>query len=550
MSTLTNKPPVYGGSPSPTPRRRKVNRQAPVPKRRQNSPAWIKRSKTFDGSYYKPEELPALSSDEEKNEKSVYNGEEDNLAESNKMVRPSSLTVETLEVTEERKSYNLSRRRNTEKPIPLTSSVHPSQCTCQQDGLSTCGSVRRRHTLSPVMSKKELMEKETKLIVLEYLSSLTPGHLTARTRSEMRVSSDYTDGNDFKNDLSPSTDENSTKLNLGAKNERTSSKKGFKFNTVTIGENERKLLLQQIQEHNEMQNKKNGKRLARSESAVTTEHYTKMKKKLEEMQVPIREWIDEKLKQEITKFDKSNLNTSPRRRVSPSPRISPRISPQKKQLPLSLTIPRRSMQMQQHIDSAAFTPDSFAVDRLEAISQDIMLNYPELLQEAISDILEPLHKDHSITYDLFSSVAKTVYNIKLPKVSETVWSRVALVLYMVKETMFLGNLNDTQLEVLVEHSAKFMSDNVNETVKKEGGWEAIEIDDLIYTSTFLVHGQVSTDDEIDDHCDVATRKISRDQNNVNGSIANKVTQTISDWTPYGMAALAVGLGLAYSYLRT
>lgn len=128
------------------------------------------------------------------------------------------------------------------------------------------------------------------------------------------------------------------------------------------------------------------------------------------------------------------------------------------------------MQMQQHIDSAAFTPDSFAVDRLEAISQDIMLNYPELLQEAISDILEPLHKDHSITYDLFSSVAKTVYNIKLPKVSETVWSRVALVLYMVKETMFLGNLNDTQLEVLVEHSAKFMFDNVNETVKKEGGW--------------------------------------------------------------------------------
>ncbi|XP_057312591.1 uncharacterized protein LOC130654080 isoform X2 [Hydractinia symbiolongicarpus] len=545
MSTLTNKPPVYGGTPSPTLRRRKINRQAPVPKRRQSSPARIKRSKTFDGFYYKPE-LPVLSSDEEKDEKPVSNKEEDSLAESNKMVRPSSLTVEALEVTEEKKSYNLSRRRNTEKPIPLTSSVHSSQCTCQQDGLSTCGSVRRRHTLSPVVSKKELMEKETKLIVLEYLSSLSPRQLTAWTRSGMRVSSDYTDGNDFKNDLSPSIDKNSTKLNLDAKNERTSSKKGFKSNTVTIGENERKLLLQQIQEHNEMQNKKNGKRLARSESAVTTEHYTKMKKKLEEMQVPIRQWIDEKLKQEITKFDKSNLNTSPRKRVSPSPRRSP----QKKQLPLSLTIPRRSMQMQQHIDSAAFTPDSFAVDRLEAISQDIMLNYPELLQEAISDILEPLHKDHSITYDLFSNVAKTVYNIKLPKVSETVWSRVALVLYMVKETMFLGNLNDTQLEVLVEHSAKFMSDNVNETVKNEGGWEAIEIDDLIYTSTFLVHGQVSSDDEIDDHCDVANRKISRHQNNENGSIANKVTQTISDWTPYGMAALAVGLGLAYSYLRT
>ena len=98
----------------------------------------------------------------------------------------------------------------------------------------------------------------------------------------------------------------------------------------------------------------------------------------------------------------------------------------------SLNIPRHSI-VAQKLETCLFTPETFAVNRLEEISQEIMEDYPDLLNKSISDLLTPLHNHKLITYDHFSSVAKPVYDQQ----RESVWPRVALVLYMVKETMIL-----------------------------------------------------------------------------------------------------------------
>ena len=128
--------------------------------------------------------------------------------------------------------------------------------------------------------------------------------------------------------------------------------------------------------------------------------------------------------------------------------------------------------MEQFIDEPEdiVTPETFAVNRLEEMSQEIMLDYPDLLNKPISELLGPLKSKSTITYDSFSKVAKSVFDTELARVTTTVWSRVALTLYMVKETMFLGNLNDTQLELMVDYSTRFFADNARQQVELEGGW--------------------------------------------------------------------------------
>ena len=136
----------------------------------------------------------------------------------------------------------------------------------------------------------------------------------------------------------------------------------------------------------------------------------------------------------------------------------------------SIAIPRKSMHQIHYNEEDLVTPETFAVNRLEEIGQEIMRDYPDLLAKPISDLLAPLKDKSTISYDIFSSIAKSVFDIELARVDTTVWSRVALTLYMVKETMFLGNLNDTQLELMVDYSTRFFTDNAKDEVELEGGW--------------------------------------------------------------------------------
>jgi len=135
---------------------------------------------------------------------------------------------------------------------------------------------------------------------------------------------------------------------------------------------------------------------------------------------------------------------------------------------LRLNIPRRSIALQL-IESNIFTPETVAVQKLEKISQAIMEDYSDMLNSSITDLLNPIRSTDYITYDLFSRVANKVYNVA--SISGGTLARLAMVLNLVRETMVEGNLNETQLELLVEHSTKFFAENAAESPLKEGkGW--------------------------------------------------------------------------------
>ena len=149
----------------------------------------------------------------------------------------------------------------------------------------------------------------------------------------------------------------------------------------------------------------------------------------------------------------------------------------------SLKIPKNTIPPTEQVDLAdtdIFTPETIAVHKLDLISQDIMANYPSLLDNPISLMLNFTKSSQGVdNYEGFTRVAKPVYEMKMNEnnrtsnnnSNSTVLSRLAMVLYVVRETFVLGNLNDKQMELLVEHSTKFFREKAIESVKDEGGWE-------------------------------------------------------------------------------
>lgn len=96
-----------------------------------------------------------------------------------------------------------------------------------------------------------------------------------------------------------------------------------------------------------------------------------------------------------------------------------------------------------------------------------MRDYGDILENSMKDLLNPIRVSQYITYDLFSSVAHKVYDVA----SGETLSRLAMVLNLVRETMVEGNLNENQLEMLVDHSTKFFTENAKESPLKDGkGW--------------------------------------------------------------------------------
>ena len=146
---------------------------------------------------------------------------------------------------------------------------------------------------------------------------------------------------------------------------------------------------------------------------------------------------------------------------------------------LRLTIPRRSIALQL-VESNLFTPETIAVQKLEKISENIMKDYGDILNKSMADLLNPIRVSNYITYDLFSSVANKVYNIA----SGETLARLAMVLNLVRETMVEGNLNESQLEMLVDHSTKFFTENASESPLKHGnGWVSRILS--LYTNSHL-----------------------------------------------------------------
>ena len=70
-----------------------------------------------------------------------------------------------------------------------------------------------------------------------------------------------------------------------------------------------------------------------------------------------------------------------------------------------------------------------------------------------------------------------------------------------------------------------------------------------YKCVFIFFTQHSTEIDVENETQGTSRKLSRPDTD-EFSLKEKFSQTVTDWSPYGMAALAVGLGMAYTYLKS
>ena len=127
-----------------------------------------------------------------------YNGEKESADESDCVyVRKPSNTSKSRRKSDERRRYNRDRRKtmaqleNRNENDSTERSVTATQCHCHtyRAGLRNCRCRKIRQSVSGKVSESELMNHETKLIVLEFLRALTPEKLTARSKSVDATSS-------------------------------------------------------------------------------------------------------------------------------------------------------------------------------------------------------------------------------------------------------------------------------------------------------------------------------------------------------------------------
>ncbi|XP_065071928.1 uncharacterized protein LOC135696458 [Rhopilema esculentum] len=133
------------------------------------------------------------------------------------------------------------------------------------------------------------------------------------------------------------------------------------------------------------------------------------------------------------------------------------------------------------------TPLTCATMRLEEISQCIMRDCPFLLDASINRLLCPIEENKEMSYKHFSLVAKPIFENQLTNLTQSVWSKVALIFYLVKEVLFSGALSGIQVELLVDYATQFVAESSFDEINKEGGWVALECEskDLLESNGFM-----------------------------------------------------------------
>uniref|UniRef100_A0A7M5X6Y4 Uncharacterized protein n=2 Tax=Clytia hemisphaerica TaxID=252671 RepID=A0A7M5X6Y4_9CNID len=361
----------------------------------------------------------------------------------------------------------------------------------------------------------------------------------------------------------------------------------IKYNTMTIGEADHMKLLEMLRQNENKMESTGGAKFGRSRSDISEEKYAAVRSKIQAMKVPVAKWLDEhskitkkKILQDIRRFDKSRLANGAdgggeKKQRKKGHRKTKSWSDKKNSPGLSLKIPKNRLPpiedvASKPLDTDIFTPETMAVNKLEIISQQIMEDFPNLLENPITQMIKLMANNKNIEdYDQFTRVAKPVYEMTVQKTDPqkvSVWSRVAMVLYVVRETLFQGNLNDTQMEMLVEHSTKFFTENAVDTVKNEGGWEGA-LGEEIFNSTCFVYDEppMESSDECLTHGDscpstrhssISTDDVTSDSNHSNSDVSPNQNEELASrdssfhsLVPYGAAVGAVALGLMYSYSK-
>eukprot|EP00794_Sanderia_malayensis_P012939 gene12939-14269_t len=351
------------------------------------------------------------------------------------------------------------------------------------------------------IDRRELMRQETKLVVLEYLSSLPLQKIPLRKKSQSASA--------------PAPSSNNQVLKAKTIH---SSERPF----VEVIERE----------------KRRSSKLKRRNSE---QHDAKVREKLKSMAVPLKKTLTPEILHDITKFDRDSLKNQTCRRRSPC---------------LALRFSREAK------SDSPDTPITSVTTRLEMMGEDIMKDYPQLLDEHLTEILTPLDKGGKLTYDDFAVVAKSVFQKQLARFTGSIWTKLSMVFYLVKEVIFSGALTDTQVEILVEYASRFIEEHSREPIQEEGGWGALKLDGEDFPGEANSRGHVySLSDEpdpdfVDGHPPYLEEDHAGSRENSTPSpsppephMFGFIKDSVKEWTTYGLAALAVGIGVAYSYMK-
>ena len=102
-----------------------------------------------------------------------------------------------------------------------------------------------------------------------------------------------------------------------------------------------------------------------------------------------------------------------------------------------------------------------------------MRDCPSLLDASINRLLCPIEENKEISYKHFSLVAKPIFENRLTNLTRSVWSKVALIFYLVKEVLFSGVLSGIQVELLIDYATQFVAESSFDEISHEGGWVCI-----------------------------------------------------------------------------
>lgn len=114
-----------------------------------------------------------------------------------------------------------------------------------------------------------------------------------------------------------------------------------------------------------------------------------------------------------------------------------------------------------HTPSPVLSPEGRVAARLDKISQEIMEMVPHLLDEPLKIIAAG-----SLSYEQFCTAARNLtFDHQIVG-----WSKVALLCHFARQIAIIGELDDSQLELLAEHSFRFIQETTAEWIEKKGGW--------------------------------------------------------------------------------
>lgn len=110
------------------------------------------------------------------------------------------------------------------------------------------------------------------------------------------------------------------------------------------------------------------------------------------------------------------------------------------------------------------SPEGRVAARLEKISQEIMEMMPNLMDEPLK-----IMQAGNLSYEQFCVAARHLtFDHQIVG-----WSKVALLCHFAREVAIMGEMDDSQLELLAEYSFRFIQESTAEWIEKKGGWVSI-----------------------------------------------------------------------------